>query len=74
MPRVKPLDQTLQADKELRGEIARYLAENNMDKADLAVKLHISRATFYERCNNPAMFRLQELRRLKAVIGDGVKL
>jgi hypothetical protein len=52
----------------LQAIVAKNLIECGFDKSDLALKLFMSKASIYNKLNNPDSFTLKELRLLFKVL------
>lgn len=59
-----------QADAEIRGRLYQWTGETRMNMTDLADRAGIKRATLYRRIADPSTFSIDEVRRIRNVIGD----
>ena len=56
-------------NKMLTALMSKYLSLSDMDKRALAVRMHMSRSTLYNRLSDPGSIQLDELRRMFQVLG-----
>lgn len=67
-------DEWAEADRRLKGQIYAWLGMTGHTLEELGEMMGLSRGTMYNRRDDPGSFRLEELRKLRSIIGGEVTL
>lgn len=68
----KRMETWAEADRRLKGEIFAWLGTTGHTLEELGEMIGLSRGTMYNRQEQPGTWRLDELRKLRAIIGGEV--